>query len=99
MQTIYPNVDMQLILLRWDYRTLSVKSGISYTSLRRKMRGTHGLYLKEAKAIRDAIQTGFGPGKRISLDKLFLDLEQIAIQDPTVPYDKKQNGQERRERK
>lgn len=70
---LYPRLEVQLCFMRWDYKMLAEKTGINYTSLRRKLRGITPLHLSEAIRIRDVIQTEYGDETRVSLDKLFAD--------------------------
>lgn len=62
---IYPKVVYRMYLKGWDFRQLSEKTGISYTTLRRKLRGVNELTLSEAKLIRDTLNC------RLTLDDLF----------------------------
>ena len=64
-ECIYVQVMVQLYLLGWDCRVLAKKSGIPYTSLRRKLRGISPMHLEEAKKIQKALDCG------MTLDALF----------------------------
>ena len=64
---IYMQVMVQMYLKGWDNRALAENTGISYTSLRRKLRGIVDLTLKEAKQIQAALDCG------LSLDALFAE--------------------------
>ena len=62
---IYMQVLIQLYLKDWDYQNLSKETGISYTSLRRKLAGESPLSINEAKKIQKALNSG------LPIDKLF----------------------------
>ena len=62
---IYPKVVYRMYLKGWDFKTLSDMTDIAYTTLRRKLRGVNDLTLKEAIAIRDALNS------KLTLDDLF----------------------------
>ncbi|MBR3106329.1 MAG: hypothetical protein IKH30_03975 [Clostridia bacterium] len=62
---VYMQVMVQMYMKGWDSRTLAEKSGMTYTSMRRKMRGLTPLYLEEARRIQKALDCG------MSLDMLF----------------------------
>ena len=69
---VYMQVMLQMYLKGWDSRMLAEKSGITYTSMRRKMRGLAPLYLEEARRIQEALDCG------MSLDVLFARREDAA---------------------
>ena len=62
---VYMQVMVQMYLKGWDSRTLAVQAGLSYTSIRRKLRGMSPLHLEEARRIQKALNCG------LSLDELF----------------------------
>lgn len=64
-ECIYLQVMVQMYLKGWDSRALAEKAGISYPSLRRKLRGASPLHLEEARRIQTAL------GSRQTLDALF----------------------------
>lgn len=64
-ECIYLQVMVQMYLKGWDSRTLSEKTGISYPSLRRKLRGSSPMGLEEARQIQRALGCG------LNLDTLF----------------------------
>ncbi len=69
---VYMQVMVQMYMKGWDSRTLAEKSGMTYTSMRRKMRGIAPLYLEEARRIQEALDCG------MSLDTLFARREDAA---------------------
>ncbi|MBQ7655378.1 MAG: helix-turn-helix transcriptional regulator [Clostridia bacterium] len=69
---VYLQVMVQMYIKGWDSRTLAEESGITYTSLRRKLRGMAPLSLEEARRIQEALDCG------MSLDKLFARREDAA---------------------
>ncbi len=69
---VYLQVMVQMYLRGWDSRTLAEKTGLTYTSMRRKLRGTAPLHLEEARRIQEALDCG------LSLDKLFARKDQVA---------------------
>ena len=64
-QCIYLQVLVQMYLKGWNSRDLAEKTGISYPSLRRKLRGAGALNLEEARSIQAALEC------RMPLDELF----------------------------
>lgn len=62
---IYLQVMVQMFLKGWDNQVLAEKAGLSYTSIRRKLRGLAPLHLEEARRIQQALNCG------MSLDELF----------------------------
>ena len=62
---IYMQVLVQLYLNGWNYQDLSQKTGISYTSLRRKLSGESPLSVEEAKKIQKVLDCG------LPIDELF----------------------------
>ncbi len=62
---VYMQVMVQMYLRGMDSHMLAEKAGISYPSLRRKLRGEGGLGLEEAKRIHRAL------GSDLSLEALF----------------------------
>ena len=62
---IYMQVMVQMYLKGWDSRMLADQTGISYTSMRRKLRGLSPLHLEEAKRIQRALNCG------MSMEELF----------------------------
>ena len=69
---VYLQVLVQMYLRGWDSRTLAEKTGLTYTSVRRKLRGLSPLYLEEARRIQEALDCG------MSLDALFARRDQAA---------------------
>ena len=67
-ECIYPEIYIQMYLQNIDSKALADLTGISYVSLRRKMRGITLFDIEEAKAI----QKAFNCGK--TLDELFKTL-------------------------
>lgn len=55
-QCIYTQVMVQMFMKGWNLRELAEESGVSYVSLRRKLRGETPLQLEEALSIRSALQ-------------------------------------------
>ena len=64
-ECVYLQVMVQMYLKGWDSRELADKAGITYTSMRRKLRGTSPLHLEEARRIQRALDCG------LSMDELF----------------------------
>lgn len=64
-EEIYLEVMVQMLLKGWNSHMLAAKAGISYPSLRRKMRGCSPFTLDEAIRIRRALDCG------MDLDALF----------------------------
>lgn len=64
-ECVYLQVMVQMYLKGWDSRVLAEKAGISYTSIRRKLRGTSPLHLEEARRIQKVLDCG------MPLDTLF----------------------------
>ena len=64
-QCIYGQVRVQMFLKGYDCKTLAQCAGMSYASLRRKLRGESALRLAEALAIQKALGCG------LALEKLF----------------------------
>ena len=64
-ECIYLQVLVQMYLKGWDSKTLAEKSGLTYTSMRRKLRGMAPMSLDEARRIQTALNCG------MSLDALF----------------------------
>ena len=62
---IYMQVMVQMYLKGWDSRMLADQAGMSYTSIRRKLRGLSPLHLEEAKRIQRALNCG------MSMEELF----------------------------
>ena len=54
-ECIYLQVMVQMYLKGWTSQTLAEETGISYPSLRRKLRGVSPLQLEEARRIRQAL--------------------------------------------
>ncbi len=71
-ECVYLQVMVQMYLKGWDSRVLSEKTGIAYTSMRRKLRGMAPLNLEEARRIQEALGCG------LSLDKLFEKTDRAA---------------------
>lgn len=66
---VYARLMVEMYLAGMDNRTLSEKTGITYASLRRKMRGDTPVRLEEAKRIRDALKS------TLTVEKLFEKVE------------------------
>ena len=64
-QCVYVQVMVQMCLRGWDSRDLADKTGLTYSSMRRKLRGIAPLRLEEARRIQEALDCG------LSLDQLF----------------------------
>ena len=64
-ECIYLQVLVQMYLRGWNSRELAQKTGMSYTSLRRKLRGASPLMLDEARQIQRVLDCG------MTLDMLF----------------------------
>ena len=64
-ECVYLQVMVQMYLRGWDSKELAEKAGLTYTSIRRKLRGTSPLHLEEARRIQEALDCG------LSLDVLF----------------------------
>lgn len=62
---IYMQVMVQMYLKGWDSRMLADQVGMSYTSIRRKLRGLSPLHLEDAKSIQRALNCG------MSMEELF----------------------------
>ena len=62
---VYLQVLVQMYLKGWDSRMLAEKTGLTYTSVRRKLRGLSTLHLEEARRIQQVLDCG------LSLDALF----------------------------
>lgn len=62
---VYARLMVQMYLAGMDNRELAEKTGMTYSSLRRKMRGETRINLEEAARIREAL------GCDLALDKLF----------------------------
>ena len=71
-ECVYMQVMVQMYLKGWDNRALADKAGLSYTSIRRKLRGTSPLHLEEARRIQQALNCG------MSLDELFARRDRAA---------------------
>lgn len=69
---VYLQVLVQMYLRGWDSRTLAEKAGLTYTSVRRKLRGLSPLHLEEARRIQQALDCG------MSLDALFARKDEAA---------------------
>lgn len=69
---IYIQVMVQCYLRGYTSRMLAEKAGISYTAIRRKLRGLSPMNLDEAKKIQKALNCG------MSLDELFSTRERQA---------------------
>ena len=63
---VYLQVMVQMYIRGWDSRTLAKNAGMSYTSIRRKLRGEAPLHLEEARRIQQAL------GCSMTLDELFV---------------------------
>jgi len=62
---IYSQLMVQMYLAGVDNKTLAQRTGITYSSLRRKLRGQTRIQLEEARLIRGAL------GCEMPLDQLF----------------------------
>ena len=71
-ECVYMQVMVQMYMKGWDSRILAEKTGIKYTSMRRKMRGLAPISLEEARRIQEALDCG------MSLDALFVRRENAA---------------------
>ena len=71
-ECVYMQVLVQMYLKGWDNRELAKEAGLSYTSIRRKLRGMSPLHLEEARRIQQALNCG------MSLDELFARKDRIA---------------------
>lgn len=71
-ECVYMQVMVQMYLRGWDSRALAEKAGLSYTSIRRKLRGMSPLHLEEARRIQEALNCG------MSLDDLFARRDRAA---------------------
>ncbi len=69
---VYMQVMVQMYLRGWDSRELAEKAGLSYTSIRRKLRGMSPMHLEEARSIQKALNCG------MTLDSLFARKEDAA---------------------
>jgi len=66
---VYARLMVEMYLAGMDNRALSEKAGITYASLRRKMRGDTPVKLEEARRIRDALKS------TLPVEKLFEKVE------------------------
>ena len=64
-QCIYTQVMIQMYMKGWNMRELAGEVGMSYVSLRRKLRGESPVLLDEAFSIRKALEV------QMPLDALF----------------------------
>lgn len=64
-QCIYTQVMIQMYMKGWNMRELAGEVGMSYVSLRRKLRGESPVLLDEAFSIRKALEV------QMPLDTLF----------------------------
>ena len=64
-ECVYLQVLVQMYLRGWTSRDLADRAGMSYSSLRRKLRGASPMMLEEARAIQAALDCG------MALDELF----------------------------
>lgn len=64
-ECVYIQVMVQMYMRGWDSRTLAEKAGLSYSTIRRKLRGLAPLHLEEARTIQTALNCG------LTLDELF----------------------------
>ncbi|MBQ9944800.1 MAG: hypothetical protein IJO67_10620 [Clostridia bacterium] len=64
-QCIYTQVMVQMYMKGWNMRELAGEAGMSYVSLRRKLRGESPVLLEEALSIRKALEV------QMPLDALF----------------------------
>lgn len=64
-QCIYTQVMVQMYMKGWNMRELAREAGMSYVSLRRKLRGESPILLEEAFSIRKALAV------QMPLDTLF----------------------------
>lgn len=71
-ECVYMQVMVQMYLRGWDSRELAEKTGLSYTSMRRKLRGLSPFHLEEARRIQQALDCG------MSLDALFARQDRAA---------------------
>lgn len=71
-ECVYMQVLVQMYLKGWDSKTLAEKTGMTYTSIRRKLRGMAPMTLEEARRIQAALDCG------MSLDALFARREEAA---------------------
>ena len=71
-ECVYMQVLVQMYLKGWDNRELAKEAGLSYTSIRRKLRGMSPLHLEEARRIQRALDCG------MSLDELFVRRDKAA---------------------
>ena len=62
---LYLQVLVQMYLRGWTSRDLADRAGMSYSSLRRKLRGATPLLLEEAQRVQAALDCG------LTLDQLF----------------------------
>ena len=58
---VYLQVMVQMYLRGWDSRELAEKAGLSYTSIRRKLRGMSPMHLEEARSIQKALKLMLSP--------------------------------------
>ena len=68
-QCVYLQVLVQMYMKGWNSHQLAERTGISYPSLRRKMRGASPLHLDEARKIQSVLGCG------MTLDQLFAKKE------------------------
>ena len=71
-ECVYMQVLVQMYLKGWDNRELAKEAGLSYTSIRRKLRGMSPLHLEEDRRIQRALDCG------MSLDELFARRDKAA---------------------
>lgn len=65
---MYPNLNAELARKGWTIAKLADKTGISYSTLRAKLKGNTNLSLSEACDIKKAL------GVTMSLDELFFNM-------------------------
>ncbi|MBR5110089.1 MAG: hypothetical protein IK099_07825 [Clostridia bacterium] len=71
-ECVYLQVMVQMYMKGWDSRVLAEKTGIKYTSMRRKLRGMAPLQLEEARRIQQALNCP------MPLEELFARREKAA---------------------
>lgn len=71
-ECVYLQVMVQMYMKGWDSRMLAEKTGIKYTSMRRKLRGMAPLRLEEARLIQQAL------GCAMPLEELFARRKEAA---------------------
>ena len=64
-ECVYLQVLVQMYVRGWNSRELARRTGMSYPSLRRKLRGASPLLLEEAQRVQAALDCG------LTLDQLF----------------------------